>query len=241
MGGVAELRGVGSTEPPKSGGAGFAGAGADIRAVIFDLWETLIDWDREAAEAMVAHVSEVAGDGFAERWSRSANRYTAPIRTALVEVGVPADVLDEVCGIRRDYLRRALVPRPGAVATLRTLRERGVLIGLITVCSEDIETLWPESEFAGLFDAEIFSSQIGFSKPDPRIYEACCAALGVEAHEAVFVGDGANDELAGARRVGMQAILIHRPGEDPIWPEVREWDGLRVTSIPEVLEVLEQC
>jgi len=209
--------------------------------VIFDLWETLIDWDREAAEAMVAHVSEVAGDGFAERWSRSANRYTAPIRTALVEVGVPADVLDEVCGIRRDYLRRALVPRPGAVATLRTLRERGVLIGLITVCSEDIETLWPESEFAGLFDAEIFSSQIGLSKPDPRIYEACCAALGVEPHEAVFVGDGANDELAGARRVGMQTILIHRPGEDPIWPEVREWDGLRVTSIPEVLEVLEQC
>jgi FMN phosphatase YigB (HAD superfamily) len=57
----------------------------------------------------------------------------------------------------------------------------------------------------------------------------------------VFVGDGANDELAGARRVGMEAILIHRPGEDPFWPEVKTWDGLRVTSIPEVLEVLERC
>jgi FMN phosphatase YigB (HAD superfamily) len=55
------------------------------------------------------------------------------------------------------------------------------------------------------------------------------------------VGDGANDELAGAQRVGMRAILIHRPGEDPFWPEVAEFTGPRITSIPEVLEVLELC
>jgi FMN phosphatase YigB (HAD superfamily) len=57
----------------------------------------------------------------------------------------------------------------------------------------------------------------------------------------VFVGDGANDELEGARRVGMEAILIHRAGEGPAWPELQEWEGRRVTTIPEVLEVLEQC
>jgi putative hydrolase of the HAD superfamily len=109
------------------------------------------------------------------------------------------------------------------------------------VCSEDVETLWPESAFAGLFDAEVFSSRIGISKPDPRIYLACCEELGVEPAEAVFVGDGANDELEGARRVGMRAILIHKQGQDPLWAEVRTWDGPRVTSIPEVLEVLERC
>ncbi len=54
----------------------------------------------------------------------------------------------------------------------------------------------------------------------------------------MFVGDGANDELGGARRVGMDAILIHRAGEEPPWPEVREWDGPRVTSIPAVLDLL---
>ena len=47
----------------------------------------------------------------------------------------------------------------------------------------------------------------------------------------------ANDELDGARRVGMDAILIHRPGEGPLWPELDDWGGLRVTSIPEVLEL----
>jgi HAD superfamily hydrolase (TIGR01509 family) len=212
-----------------------------VKAVVFDLWETLIDWDREANAAMLADVSALAGDGFHERWHASTNRYTAPIRVALSDAGVPAEALDEICTIRLGYLRRALVPRPGAVDTLRTLRRQGCRVGLITVCSEDIEQLWPESEFAGLFDAEVFSSSFGVNKPDPRIYLACCEQLGVEPSEAVFVGDGANDELAGARRVGMEAILIHRPGEDPLWPEVLEWDGPRVTSIPGVLEVVEPC
>ncbi len=135
-------------------------------------------------------------------------------------------------------MRHCLVPRAGAVETLQELRADGYLVGLITVCTEDVELLWPESEFAGLFDAEVFSNSVGLSKPDPRIYLHCCELLGVEPGDAVFVGDGANDELAGARRVGMEAILIHRPGEDPFWPEVRDWDGPRVTSIPEVLTVL---
>jgi hypothetical protein len=39
----------------------------------------------------------------------------------------------------------------------------------------------------------------------------------------------------------MAAILIHAAGKDPVWREVQTWDGPRVTSIPEVLEVLERC
>jgi putative hydrolase of the HAD superfamily len=210
-----------------------------VRAVIFDLWETLIDWDRDAAAAMVAQVSALAGDGFSDRWRNSSNRYTAPIRAALADVGVPAERMEEVCALRLDYVRGCLVPRPGAVETLRELRARGIKVGLITVCSEEVETAWPETEFAGLFDAEVFSNAVALAKPDPRIYLHCCELLGIEPQEAVFVGDGANDELAGARRVGMEAILIHRPGEDPLWPEVQEWDGPRVTSIPAVLDLVQ--
>jgi len=210
-----------------------------VRAVIFDLWETLIDWDEAAARRMAERIDELAGTGFRERWYASPNRYTAPVRDVLREVGVPPDVLEDVCSIRLDYVRTCLVPRPGAVETLRALREQGYSTGLITVCSEDVEVLWPDSEFAGLFDAEVFSSSYGLSKPDPRIYLHCCELLGVEPRDAVFVGDGANDELDGARRVGMDAILIHRAGQDPLWAEVVDWDGPRVTSIPEVLEVLE--
>jgi putative hydrolase of the HAD superfamily len=220
---------VGSTESSK----------LRVKAVIFDLWETLIDWDREAAARMLREVDELVGNGFAARWDSSNRRYVAPIRTALAEAEVPEELIEDICALRLRYHRRSLAPRPGAVETLRRLREDGYLVGLITVCSEDIEVLWPESEFAGLFDAEIFSSRVGLSKPDPRIYLACSEALGVEPHEAVFVGDGANDELEGARRVGMDAILIHREGEDPLWG-LDAWDGPRVTSIPGVLDVLER-
>jgi putative hydrolase of the HAD superfamily len=210
-----------------------------VRAVIFDLWETLIDWDHDANARMHAQLHERLGFDFHERWNQASERYVVPVRSVLSGIGVPDDALDDVMAIRAQFVGGCLVPRAGAVETLRTLKERGYLVGLITVCTEDVELLWPESEFAGLFDAEVFSNSAGLSKPDPRIYTHCCELLGVEPAEAVFVGDGANDELAGARRVGMDAILIHRAGEDPSWPELRAWDGPRVTSIPEVLEVLD--
>jgi putative hydrolase of the HAD superfamily len=213
--------------------------------VIFDLWETLVDWDQVSAAVMVEAIADRSGfsrEEFHRRWDARENpRYVGPIRDALLAVGVAEDALDDVCAIRLEYNRGALVPRDGVVETLHTLRERGFLLGLITVCSEEVEQVFPETELAGLFDAEVFSNAVGLAKPDPRIYLHCCELLGVSPHEAVFVGDGANDELEGARRVGMDAILIHRPGEDPFWPEVREWDGPRVTTIPEVMEVLEQC
>jgi putative hydrolase of the HAD superfamily len=213
-----------------------------MRAVIFDLWETLVDWDQPAAAVMFEDMAarlDMTTDEFRDVWDTKENpRYVAPIRHALTTIGIDEEAHDDLCAIRLDYNRKSLVPRAGVVETLQELRRRGYLLGLITVCSEEVEQLFPETELAGLFDAEVFSNAVGLAKPDPRIYLHCCELLGVEPHEAVFVGDGANDELAGARRVGMEAILIHREGEDPFWPELRDWDGPRVTSIPGVLEVL---
>jgi len=209
-----------------------------MKAVVFDLWETLIDWNHEANERMHSRLRERLGFDFHERWNLARERYTTPVRTVLAGVGVPAGAMDEVMAIRAEFVGGCLVPRKGAVETLRALRERGYKVGLITVCTEDVELLWPESEFTGLFDAEVFSNSVGLAKPDPRIYLHCCELLGVEPGQAVFVGDGANDELGGARRVGMEAVLIHRAGEDPFWPEVRAWDGPRVTSIPQVLDLV---
>ena len=210
--------------------------------MIFDLWETLVDWDQVRAARMFDEMAARVGvttDEFRRTWDTRDNpRYVAPIRDALRAIGIDEEAHDDICEIRLAYNRDTLVPREGVVETLTALRADGYLLGLITVCSEEVEQLFPETALAGLFDAEVFSNAVGLSKPDPRIYLHCCELLGVEPSEAVFVGDGANDELAGARRVGMDAILIHRPGEDPFWPELAEWDGPRVTSIPEVLEVI---
>ena len=98
--------------------------------------------------------------------------------------------------------------------------------------------VWAETPFSDLFDVTVFSCSVGIRKPDPRIYHLACERLHVEPGEAMFVGDGANDELAGAQRVGMEAVLIHRPGEEPPWSEVRDWQGPRITAIPEILSLL---
>ena len=65
-------------------------------------------------------IDELVGPGFRERWYAAPNRYTAPVRTVLAEVGVPAAVDGgRSATIRLDYVRACLVPRPGAVETLR--------------------------------------------------------------------------------------------------------------------------
>ena len=125
------------------------------------------------------------------------------------------------------------MPVEGAVETISELRRRGFRTGLITVCAEDVPALWSETAFHGLFDAEVFSCSVGLWKPDPRIYQLCCEQLGVEPSGAVFVGDGANDELAGAERVGMTAILLEGSPEEP-----ESWPGHRIRVLPELLELV---
>ena len=212
------------------------------RAVIFDLWDTLVDFDPVAGRAFQDRVAERLGrdpDEFAALWFEGrAQRESGTLREYLREIGAPEDLVEELVTLRRDSTRSLLAPRPGAVETLEQLRTVGRRVGLITVCSEDVPDVWKETPFADLFDATVFSCSVGMRKPDPRIYRLACEELGVEPDETMFVGDGANDELAGAERVGMQAVLVHRAGEEPPWDEVRGWQGPRITAIPQVLSLL---
>jgi putative hydrolase of the HAD superfamily len=73
--------------------------------------------------------------------------------------------------------------------------------------------------------------------PDREIYELALGQLPVPASETLFVGDGANDELEGARVVGMTPVLV-QPGVAPQWDGLADWQGRRIGSIPEVLELV---
>jgi putative hydrolase of the HAD superfamily len=135
-------------------------------------------------------------------------------------------------------MRGELVGRSGLVDTLEAIRARGARVGLISNCTEEVADVWPDTAFAHLFDHAVFSATAGLAKPDPAIYLLAAEGLGVEPEECLFVGDGANDELRGARDVGMTPVLIHREGEDPHWEELRDWDGHRITALPQVLELV---
>ncbi|MGN6430849.1 MAG: HAD family hydrolase [Gaiellaceae bacterium] len=213
------------------------------RAVVFDLWDTLVDFDPVGGRAFQDKVAGRLGrdpEEFAASWYEGrAERESGSLRDYLLMLGAEEPVADEVVALRHESTRTMLKPRPGAVETLRELRERGLRLGLISVCSEDVPAVWGETPFEGLFDSTVFSCAVGLRKPDPRIYALACEELGIEPAEAIFVGDGANDELAGAERVGMRAVLIHRDGEEPMWEEARDWSGPRITTIPQVVALLE--
>ena len=93
-----------------------------------------------------------------------------------------------------------------------------------------------------VFDEAVFSCDVGLNKPDPRFYEITCQRLGVRPEECLYIGDGSSHELTGAASVGMHPVLIRVPYEDtPDALRIREeeWDGPRISSLTEVLTLLE--
>jgi putative hydrolase of the HAD superfamily len=212
-----------------------------MRAVIFDLWDTLVEWPVQEAEELKARIAALVTIGpeeFEQRWHNGYRAsQTGPLAAAYRALGLPDEHIGEHVAARHDFARAKLKLRAGARDVIERLRVRGVKIGLITVCSEEVPAAWPETELAGLFDAETFSSSCGLMKPDPEIYLETAAALGVEPGETMFVGDGANDELGGAERVGMTPVLFVPNGE-PHWAALADWQGLRIDSLSEVLGLL---
>ena len=217
------------------------------RAVVFDLWQTLAVWPDDESHDLRRRWSDRLGitvEQLDEHWygdERYRERETGPIAHAVGELhrAVAADVdVREVLAWRLELTRSALVATAGAISTLAELRRRGIATGLVSNCTEEVALVWAETPFAGLFDAEVFSATAGCMKPDPEIYELACIRLGVDPSDCLFVGDGANDELRGAERAGMTAVLFHPHGEDPRWDGLADWSGLRIDAIPQVLDLV---
>jgi putative hydrolase of the HAD superfamily len=80
-----------------------------------------------------------------------------------------------------------------------------IKLGLVSNCTEEEVQSWKSCKLPQYFDEVIFSYQVGYAKPDKRIYELVCSRLGVKANECIFVGDGGSNELDGASRNGMNA------------------------------------
>jgi putative hydrolase of the HAD superfamily len=213
------------------------------RAVIFDLWQTLVPWPTESAQKMYAELAETWGadpETFHEVWiRRRREREVGPIephlRSIAEELGLTGD-LEAVMTMRREWAFESIVPRDDAVSTLQELRRRGHKLGMISACSQDVPDVWERTPFGGLFDSTVFSCSVGFSKPDQRIYALAAEELGVDPGDCLFVGDGANDELPGAERAGMTALQLRPPGER-LTPEGEQWQGRYVGRLSDVLEL----
>jgi putative hydrolase of the HAD superfamily len=93
---------------------------------------------------------------------------------------------------------------------LRELAARGYKVGLISNSHRSMTAFQEHFELHGLITAAISSSEHGYLKPHPSIFEAALALVGVGAGESVMVGDSLVHDIEGARRVGMRGVLVQR-------------------------------
>jgi putative hydrolase of the HAD superfamily len=216
------------------------------RFVIFDLYDTLVgvvDLDRDR---VVAEMAEIVG----VEPARLVDIYNATWRQRQTEWGVEQTVsllaqrlggapspgqVAQAAELRREFGRQILATvQPSTIAVLGSLRRAGCKIGLVSNATADSSEAWPDTELAGYFDVAVFSCDAGAAKPDRRIYLAATAALGAEPATCVYVGDGGDRELTGARALGMTVYrTTEHADRDP------SWTGPRITSLAELPPLLE--
>lgn len=103
---------------------------------------------------------------------------------------------------------------------LRELAVRGIKVGLISNSHRSMASFQQHFDLHGLIAAAISSSEHGFLKPHPSIFESALKLVGVTASESVMVGDSLAHDVEGARRVGMRGVLVQRsPHAPPPVPE----------------------
>jgi len=114
-----------------------------------------------------------------------------------------------------------------ALPTLDALRSRGLKIGLLSNSARDLDEF--VSHHGMRVDAVLTSRAHGKTKPHETIFRRILELLGVTADEAVMVGDTIEDDIEGARAVGMRALLLDREGR--YGPEVEALDDLREVPV----------
>lgn len=104
-------------------------------------------------------------------------------------------------------LRNAVTPFADVLPVLPLLQ--GMLrLGVITNGNADLEVIGMQHHF----EYQLSSSQFGRAKPDPAIFLAACAAMGVAPQDAVYVGDDLRADVQGAQGAGLRAVWINRHG-----------------------------
>jgi HAD superfamily hydrolase (TIGR01662 family) len=97
---------------------------------------------------------------------------------------------------------------------LNAIARGGLRIGLISNSHRCLASFQSHFELEGLISAAVSSSQHGYLKPHPSIFQAALHLLGVAPGEAVMVGDSVGQDIEGARRAGMRAVLVRRGAAD---------------------------
>jgi len=126
---------------------------------------------------------------------------------------------------------------PDTLAALTRLSAR-VPLAAITNGNADLD----RAGLGHLFAFRLSACDYGAAKPDPGIFHAACARLGLAPEEVLHVGDDIDADVLGAARAGLHSCWLHRP-DHPLgqnrWPHADEPPDLEFSSLAGLADWME--
>ena len=215
-----------------------------IRAVIFDLDNTLVDFVRmkeaavrraiaEMIDAGLPLDEETAYRGIFAIYEKEGWEYQKVFDRFLQETLGEVDYKILAAGIvgYRRAKEGALALFPHVTSTLVALLHRGLKLGVVTDAPRlQAWTRLVELNLHHLFHVVITLDDSGVPKPDPRPFRLALEKLGVSPREAIMVGDWAQKDMVGGRNLGMVTVFARYgdifgtedPGADYEIQDIRE-------------------
>jgi len=211
------------------------------RAVLFDAGNTLVGLDyariaprvgsalgmRLTAEALVAAGARaaIALEGSAGNDQDRALRF---LHLLFIEAGVPEDRMgkvQEILGLLHTERHLWSGVDPRTAPSLGRLKAAGYRLGVVSNSDGRVAEALEAVGLGGIFEVIVDSRIAGVEKPDPRIFHSALSTLAIPAAEALYVGDLYDIDVVGARRAGMDVVLLdpagqHKDRDVPTAPDV---------------------
>ncbi|WP_210414561.1 HAD family hydrolase [Microlunatus elymi] len=130
--------------------------------------------------------------------------------TVLREVSAGEQEIDEVTDHYLGFRFADPVLFPDVLPTLEALSGK-VRLGVITNGNSKLDALGLEH----FFEVEFVAEQVGFAKPDSRIYEYAAAEVGADPAQLIMVGDSYAKDVAAAELAGWRAVWLRRDDQSP--------------------------
>lgn len=203
-----------------------------LRGVLFDLDDTLIDHRGAVARALRAWLPGLPEDGTA-RWNEAQERHLVAwrerritfaeqrrrrLRDFLPAVGIPFDDadLDEIFqGYLREY-EAAWTAFPDVTAALAAIAGDGLVTAVLTNGTvEQHHQKLAKVGLAGRVGPVFTVEDLGVAKPDPAAFGRACARWGLDPATVLSVGDRYDLDVLPARRAGLRAVHLDRHDEGP--------------------------
>ncbi len=207
-----------------------------IKATFFDLYQTLINYDPPREEQLSRIICDygievttdslrrpmVKADEFIyNEHSRSpiSQRSESEQKTLyaryqsilLKEAGInPTPDLIQNNIIKMQQVKFSRVLFDDVLPALEQLKKNNIILGLISNIDSDIKPLFDKLGLTPLMQVVVTSRDSGFHKPQPEIFKEAARLAGIETDEAMYIGDQYQIDVLGAKKAGMQGVLLDR-------------------------------